>query len=171
MQNWLPVFVLITAIAFVVQAIVMIALFFAVRKTVARIEAVTTDLHTRLAPIISRLQIIVDDSAPRISAIVNDAAELTRLARSQAQKVDRVLSEMTERLRLQLIHVDQIVTGLMETVERAGSTFRQTVVSPFVKATAFIRGIQTGVEFFSNRRKASSDAANSEQRQDEGMFI
>ena len=49
---------------------------------------------------------------------------------------------------MQLIHVDQILTGAMEAVEEAGSHLRQTVWGPVVKATALVRGIQTGLEFF-----------------------
>ena len=130
------------------QAIVLIALFLQLRRTAARVEQTVADLNARLAPILSRVQILVEDVSPRISGIVSDASELTRLARGQAQKVDRILSEALERLRLQLIHVDQILTGAMEAVEEAGSRLRQTVWGPVVKATALIRGIQTGLEFF-----------------------
>ena len=106
------------------------------------------DLNARITPILSRVQLLVEDVSPRISGIVADASELTRLARGQAQKVDRILTETLERLRLQLIHVDQILTGAMEAVEEAGSKLRQTVWGPVVKATALVRGIQTGLEFF-----------------------
>jgi hypothetical protein len=67
------------------------------------------------------------------------------MARSQAQRVDRILSETLERLRLQLVHIDQILTGGMEAVEEAGSRLRGTFWGPVVRATAVIRGIQTGL--------------------------
>ncbi len=126
----------------------LIVLFVQMRRTAARVEQTVADLNTKVTPLISRVQLLVDDISPRISGIVADASEITRLARGQAQKVDRILSETLERLRMQLIHVDQILTGAMEAVEEAGSHLRQTVWGPVVKATALIRGIQTGIDFF-----------------------
>ncbi len=136
MESWMPYFVVVTAAAVVLQSIVLVALFLQLRRTAARVEETITDLNARLTPILSRLQLLVEDVSPRISGIIADASELTRLARGQAQKVDRILTEAMERLRLQLIHVDQILTGAMEAVEEAGSRLRETVWGPVVKASA-----------------------------------
>jgi len=171
MESWMPFFVIVTATAVVLQAIVLIALFLQLRRTAARVEETIVDLNTRITPILSRVQFLVEDATPRIAGIVADAAELTRMARSQAQKVDRILSETLERLRMQLIHIDQILTGAMETVEEAGSRLRETVWGPVVKATALIRGIQAGLEFFRSARQGRDPVEQPAEQQDEGMFI
>jgi len=174
MESWMPYFVVVTALAVVLQAVVLILLFLQLRRTAARVEEVITDLNTRITPILSRVQILVEDVSPRIAGIVSDASEITRMARGQAQRVDRVLSEALERLRLQLIHVDQILTGAMEAVEEAGSRLRQTVWGPVVKATAVIRGIQTGLEFFRvarQTRRSHEPVEPPAEQHDEGMFI
>ena len=171
MESWMPYFVVVTAVAVVLQAIVLVALFLQLRRTAARVEETIADLNARLTPILSRLQFLVEDVSPRISGIIADASELTRLARGQAQKFDRVLTETIERLRLQLVHVDQILTGAMEAVEEAGSRLRETVWGPVVKATAIIRGIQTGLEFFRDARQGRRSTEQPSEQQDEGMFI
>jgi hypothetical protein len=171
MESWLPYFVIVTAVAIVLQAVILVALFLQLRRTAARIEETIADFNTRVTPIISRLQLLVEDVTPRISGLVADASELTRLARGQAQKVDRILTETMERLRLQLIHVDQILTGAMEAVEETGSRLRETVWGPVVKASALIRGIQTGIEFFRTARQGRQSVEQPSEPQDEGMFI
>jgi hypothetical protein len=174
MASWMPFFVVVTALPVVLQAVILIALFLQLRRTAAQVEQTIAGINTRLTPILSRVQILVEDVSPRISGIVADASELTRMARGQAQKVDRILSETLERLRLQLIHVDQILTGAMEAVEDAGSKLRETVWGPVIKATAVIRGIQTGLEFFRVARQARHGRDPVEpaaEQQDEGMFI
>jgi hypothetical protein len=174
MESWMPLFVVVTALAIVLQAIVLIALFVQLRRTAARVEQTMADLNTKVTPLIMRVQILVDEISPRISGIVADASEITRLARGEAQRVDRILSEALERLRMQLIHVDHILTGAMEAVEEAGSHLRQTVWGPVVKATAMIRGVQAGIEFFktARRRRGPIDRVEaSAEQQDEGMFI
>ena len=167
----MPFFVIVTAVAIVLQAIILVALFLQLRRTAARVEQTVADLNTRMTPIISRLQILVDDVSPRISGLVADASELTRLARGQAQRIDRILTETMERLRLQLIHVDQILTGAMEAVEEAGSRMRDTVWGPVVKASAMIRGIQSGLEFLRTARGRRQPVEQPSEQQDEGMFI
>ena len=136
-----------------------------------RWSQILADFNTRLAPIITRVQFLVDDVSPRILGIVSDASELSRLARGQAVKVDRILSETMERLRLQLIHVDQILTGAMEAVEDAGARLRDTIWGPVVKASAIIRGVQTGLEFFRAARQGRQPVEQPSEQQDEGMFI
>jgi hypothetical protein len=171
MESWMPFFVVVAALALVLQSILLIALFIQLRRTAARIEQTVTDLNARVAPLLSRIQILVEDISPQISGIVSDAAELSRIARGQAQKVDRLVSETMERLRSQLIHVDQILTGAMEAVEEAGSRMRETVWGPIVKITALIRGIQTGIEFLRTARGGREVAETPIENQDEGMFI
>ena len=174
MESWMPLFVIVTAIAVVLQAVILIALFVQMRRTAAVVERTVSDLNTKITPLIARVQVVVEDISPRISGIVADAAEITRLARSEAQKADRILSEALERLRMQLIHVDHILTGAMEAVEEAGTHLRQTIWGPVVKATAMIRGVQAGIDFFRtarHRRGPIDHVEASAEQQDEGMFI
>jgi hypothetical protein len=173
MESWMPFFVVVTAVAVVLQAIILIALFVQLRRTAAQVERTVTDLNNKLTPLISRVQMVVDDVSPRITGIVADASEITRLARGEAQKVDRILSEALERLRLQLIHVDHILTGAMEAMEEAGSRMRQSVWAPVARATAVVRGVQAGIDFFrtARQRRGPIDGTETSEQQDEGMFI
>ena len=171
MESWMPFFVVVTATAVVLQAVILIVLFLQLRRTAARVEQSSTDLHTRITPILSRVELLVEDLSPRISGIIADASEISRLTRGQAQRADRIMSEALERLRLQVVHVDQIVTGTMEAVEEAGSRLRQTVWGPIIKATALVRGIQTGLEFFRAARQGREPVEPPNERRDEGMFV
>ena len=174
MESWMPFFVVVTSLAIILQAAILIAMFIQFRRTAAQVERTVMDLNTKLTPLISQVQILVEDISPRIDGIVADASEIARLARSEAQKLDRILSEALERLRMQLIHVDHILTGAMEAVEEAGSNLRQTVWGPVVKATALIRGVQAGIDFFrtARQRRGPIDTVEaSVEQQDEGMFI
>jgi hypothetical protein len=171
MESWMPLFVVVTSIAVVLQAIVLIALFIQMRRTAARVEQVVTDISGKVAPLISSVQILVDDISPRITGIVADASEITRLARGEVQKVDRIVSEALERLRMQLIHVDHVLTGAIETVEEAGSQIKQSIWGPMIKATAMLRGVQAGIDFLRNVRQRRDRADIPVDQQDEGMFI
>jgi hypothetical protein len=56
----------------------------------------------------------------------------------------------------------------MEQLETAGTQLRQTVLEPVQKASAFIKGVQAGLEFFRGMRRSPE---RSREHQDEELFI
>jgi hypothetical protein len=153
MEKWVPIFIGISALAFVLQAIALLGILLQIRHATKRADEIASDFRSRLNPILARLQVSLEDLTPRITSIASDAAEMSRLARSQAQKVDRIITETMEILRTQLIHLDQILTGAVEKVEEAGSQLREAVWGPIEKASAVIKGIQTGIAFLRSSRR------------------
>src|SRR5215470_16209187 len=138
MQNWVGV---VVAIALVLQVSVLTALFFTTRRTMQKLDKTVTDLNARAGPILTRVQILLDDTQPKISEMVADAAHIVYLTRGQAQKMDRVFTDAADRVRGQLNHADRILTGALEAVEDAGSQFRSSVWGPMRKASALVQGI------------------------------
>src|SRR5256885_9743135 len=115
METWVAVFVSVASVAIVLQAAILVAMFLQMRRTMDRLERFSTDLESRLSPILSRVQILVEDTQPKISEMVADAAHVIYLARGQAQKVDRVFTEASDRLRGQLVRADRILTDRKST--------------------------------------------------------
>jgi len=167
MQDLLPYFIAVTALAVVLQMAILAAMYFQIRRMSEQMTRILGDFQSRMNPILTRLQMLMEDTQPRLSGMVADVSEIVNLARGQAQKVDRVFTEAVDRLRVQLIHADQILSGTMEAVEVAGSKIRRTVLGPVQQASALIKGIQAGLEFFRSRGRAREGAAD----QDEGLFI
>ena len=169
MESWLPFFVMVTSLAVVIQAVALAAIYYHLRRQSRRIEQMAQELQARVSPILSRIQLLVEEVHPQISSMVADAAHITHLARTQVQHADRVVGEAIDRLRLQLVHTDQILTGALETVEEAGVHIRRAVLGPVQSVSALVRGIQTGLEFFrGNRRRSEAPQA---ETQDESLFI
>jgi hypothetical protein len=167
MQNWVGI---VVAIALVVQVSILIALFLQTRRTMQKVEKTVTDLNDRAGPILTRVQILLDDTQPKISNMVSDAAHIVYLARGQAQKVDRVFTDAADRLRGQLLHVDRILTGTMEAVEDAGTQFRQSFWRPVQKASALVQGIKVGLDLLRSRR-APASRRDEATEQEEELFI
>ncbi len=166
MENWVGVMV---AIALVVQVTILAALFFQTRKTMQQIERTVNDLNTKFSPILTRVQILLEDTQPKISTMVSDAAHIVYLARGQAQKVDRVFTEATDRLRGQLVRADRILTGTLEAVEDAGAQFKHSFWRPVQKASALVQGIKVGIDLLRSRR--SSPRRDEHSEQEEELFI
>jgi hypothetical protein len=170
MESWMPFFVIVAAVAIVLQMFILLGMFMAVRQLSKRVNQALDDVRSRVLPVLAGVQALVDEARPHIVNAVANAAEVTNLARNQAQRLDRVVGEALERVRMQLAHVDQILTGTLETVESAGSSFKRTVWAPVQSVAAVIRGVQTGLEFYRGRRRPFDGAGDREQ-QDENLFI
>jgi hypothetical protein len=171
MENWVIVSVVIAAIAIVFQAGMLIAMFLQMRKTMERVDRLTGDLQARVGPILTRVQILLDDTQPKISEMVADAAHVVYLARGQAQRMDRIIGEASDRLRGQLVAADRILTGALETVEEAGSQFKRGVWRPVQKFSALVTGVKVGLDFLRSRRAPGPRVTDDPVEHEEELFI
>ena len=169
MSGWVEAFIIIATIAIVIQMAILLAMFVQLRTAIENFTRLANDLQARIDPILLRVNRILEDSEDRIATVMGDAAEISRIARGQAQKVDRVFTEAVERLRVQVIRADQILTGALEVVEDAGTKFRKTLWGPIHQASALLRGLKVGLDFIrgQQRRRQEPDSAT----QDEELFI
>jgi hypothetical protein len=169
MSGWVEAFIVIAAIAIVMQMTIMLVMLLQVKKSLEHFTRLSTDLQSRVDPILSRINRILEDSESRISSVVGDTAEITRLARTQAQKIDRVFTDTIERLQIQVIRADQILTGAMEVVDEAGTKFRNTLWGPIRQASAVMKGIKVGLDML--RRQQGGHVESDGASQDEELFI
>lgn len=170
MSGWAEAFVVIAAVAIVVQMAILLAMFVQMRSATQEFTRLARDMHARVDPILVRVNRILDDSEDRIASIMGDATEITRLARGQAQKVDRVFTDTIERMRIQVIRADHILSGALEVIEESGTKFRRTLWGPVHQVSAVIKGLKAGLDFVRGQqqpRRQESDAAT----QDEELFI
>jgi hypothetical protein len=170
MQIWLVLFIVVAMVALVVQVVILTLLFFEVRRTTENMNRLAGDLQSRIGPILTRIQILLDDTQPKISSMVNDASHIVYLARGQAQKIDRVFTDAADRLRGQLVHADRILTGTLEAVEDAGAKFSHSFWKPMQKASALVQGIKVGLDLLRSRRGRRSGDEPREQQEEE-LFI
>ncbi|HEV2387732.1 MAG TPA: hypothetical protein VGS20_10815 [Candidatus Acidoferrales bacterium] len=168
MQNWVGIFVVIAAVALALQSALLCALYFQFRHLSQTLSQVAQSIETRLTPVLSRLHRLLEDSQGQLTDIVSDTAEIVRLVKTNGQKFDRLLDEASDRLRLQILHADRLLTGALETIEDAGAELRKSVIEPVRNATALIRGVQAGIDFFRGRSRI---AERRRESQDEGLFI
>src|ERR1700689_3103527 len=127
MQTTLIIFVVVTSIAVVIQTAILAGMFSQFRRLNERLMSVLNEIHTKVTPVISRVDDLIRETKPGIVGMVSDASDVVSLARGQAIKFDRVATETLDRMRIQLIHMDQLLTGALETVEETGSSIRRTI--------------------------------------------
>lgn len=178
MQVWLEIFSIVAALALVVQVVILTVLLFQMRRTTQNVNKLVSEMQSRMGPILTRVQILLDDTQPKIASMVNDASHMVYLARGQAQKVDRVFTEAADRMRGQLVHMDRIMSAALESIEDAGLNFKNSFWAPMQKASALVQGIKVGIDLLRSRRRGSWDGRTDRRRdeppresQEEELFI
>jgi len=156
MDKLVPLFILCTAIAVVIQAGILVALFVAVRKTTGRVEALANDVTTKALPTIDTAQQMLVTLRPRIEDIVANVDQSARMARGQIERMDATVSDIVDRTRLQVIRADELVNRTMDRVEETTDMVHRTVVSPIRQFSGLMQGVSAGLEFFLGRKRRQS---------------
>jgi hypothetical protein len=169
MNVWVEAFIVIAAVAIVIQMAILLGMFIQMKTAIDKFTVIANDVKVRVDPILLRVNRILEDSEDKIASITGDTAEITRLARGQAQRIDRVVTDSLERLRVQVIRADQILTGALEVIEDTGTRVRKTLWAPVQQVSAVLKGVKVGIDVLrgSQGRRGESEGAT----QDEELFI
>lgn len=169
-NNLLTTFIAVTAGAVVLQALIMIALYFAVRKSTAKMEALATEVHSKAVPAIDTVQNLAIELRPKIETIATNVSESTNLVRNQLARIDATLTDALDRTRLQVIRADELLNRTMDKVEDTTEIVHKTVVSPLRQVNGLMTALSTGLEVFLGHKRRHPKNGGSGVPQDE-MFI
>ena len=144
----LKIFIAVTTFAVVIQASIMVALYFAVRKSTAKMEALATEVTGKALPTIETVQNILVDLRPKIDLMSTNFSESSTMMRNQLARVDVTLADALDRTRLQVIRADELLNRTMDKVEETSEIVHKTVISPLRQVNGLMNAISTGVEVF-----------------------
>jgi hypothetical protein len=153
MDKLVPLFIIATAVAVIIQAGILVALFVVVRKTSGRVEKLASEVNTKALPLIETTQTLLVEVKPRVIDIVANAEESARIARTQMERLDATVSDIVDRTRLQVIRADELVNRTMDRVEETTDMVHRTVVSPIRRLSGLVQGLSAGLEFFLGRKR------------------
>jgi HAMP domain-containing protein len=153
-MDYLPIFVGVTAAAVVIQAGILVALFVAVRKSTSRMEALATEVKTKVMP--------------TVDTVASNVSETTTVVRGQVERLDATVTDIVDRTRLQVIRADELLNRTLDRIEETSDAVHRTVISPVRQLSGVIQGLTAGLEFLlGGERRRRNDVS---VPQDE-MFI
>lgn len=163
-ENVLSIFMIVTCLAIIIQAGILAALFFTVKKTTARVEEVAN----RAIPLMETARTVLEDSAPKLKEITTNLVEATGTLKGQVNRMDATVNDLLDRTRLQVIRVDELVGRTLDRVEETTDLVQAAVVSPVKQISGIIQGLSVGIGAFLNRKPARR---NEMVVEDEELFI
>ncbi len=173
MDEKLTIFIAITAAAVVLQMLILLALYLAVRKLSARLESVVDETQSRVLPLLENAKVMQQDvktfietARPKIDLVLDNAAHVTTIARTDVERVNVTLNDLLDRVRLQVIRADEMVTRTLDRVEETSEKVQHSVMSPVRQVSGIVQAISVGVgAFFSSQKRRRNGGPSDE------MFI
>jgi len=152
-DNLLRIFIAVTSIAVLVQAGILVALYFSVRKSSAKMEALATEVTSKTLPTVETLQSMLVELRPRLDVISVNLSESSNLMRNQLGRIDATLTDALDRTRLQVIRADELLNRTMDKAEETSEVVHKTVISPLRQVNGLMTAISTGVEVFLGQKR------------------
>ena len=170
MNTTVAIFVIIAAVAIVVQMGILIALYVGMRQAASRMEGIAGRLEQQTSPLLSTASAILEDAQPKIAEITSNLAESSATVRAHVSQMADATGEIVERARLHALRVDEFVGNTMGKIETASEILETRVLSPVRRVQGIIAAVNAGLGVFrSTRPKRKAARAGAEQ--DEEMFI
>jgi hypothetical protein len=169
-ETLLTIFIIATCVAVVIQAGILLALFFSVKKTSERMEAIANRVEVSVLPVLESTKVILEDATPKLKEITANLAETTTVLKAQVARMDVTFNDAVDRTRLQVIRVDELVSRTIDRVEETTEMVQHTVLTPMKQLAGVVQGLSVGIgSFLNRRRKAAMEASGATE--DEEMFI
>jgi hypothetical protein len=146
-MDYLPIFIGVTAAAVVIQAGILVALYLSVRQTSARLEALATEVKTKVLPVAEAAHSMLVEFRPPLQTLLTNVSESSTKVRNQIERLDATVADAIDRTRLQVIRADELLNRTLDRVENTTNLVHKTVVSPVRQLAGLVQGITSGVEF------------------------
>src|SRR5690242_16854709 len=106
----ITLFTAVTAAAVVLQALVLVGILIALRKSSSRVEALAEEVRGKALPAIDTAQTIMNNAREKLDTILTNVQQTSTVVRGQVDRMDKPLNDVVDRARLQVIRADELIT-------------------------------------------------------------
>jgi len=159
----LIIFVAISAVALLVQAISLLGMWIVAR-----------DLRKKIMPFWPEIEHIirvsrktVEQAESHLAKIGATSLDLVTIGRQQLIKVDELLTDATTRAKVQMERAELVMDDTMTRVQQTVAVVQKGVLRPVREIYGVVAGFRTAIDRLTRGRRATVDHATS----DEEMFI
>ena len=161
----LKIFIIVVSLAVIGQVAMLVGIYLSVDRLSRQVERVRADVKVKIDPIASNLAEILEGARTNIDKVGSNLVTLTELTRDRAGHLDSLASEVSDRARLQVLRMDHLIQDTVGRIEETTRVVQRNVLAPIQEASALIRGVRSGLEFFCAHRgqRHRAEPASEEQ--------
>lgn len=149
----LIVFIALTALAMLMQAVILLAMFLSLRKAARSLNEQIDELRSSVMPVVENTRDLLANMlelfarvGPRIEAVSSDLAEVTDSLRRQSTLFQSSAQEILDRVRGQASRIDGMFSTVLDGVEKAGVFVADVVSRPVRQISAVLASVRAVVE-------------------------
>ena len=161
--------VAVVALAILIQAIVLLAAFIALRKLAKSLREEVDDIRSSVMPVIENARDLFTRLAPKVEKTTDDLAALTHALRNQTADIQTAANDILERTRRQASRIDSMLSSLLDAVDRASVFMADTVAKPMRQLSAVLASAKAVIESLRNSETAARGANHA--RGDQDLFV
>jgi uncharacterized protein (DUF885 family) len=143
------IFTAVTAVAVLLQAFVLLAIFIALRKSM-------NEMKEKVLPAVASARSLLEDVGPKLKVATTNLAEVSHTLRQQAEHLNQTVESLLNKTDAQVSRVNEIVTAVFNAVDQASKALENAVSVPARRVTGVINGVRAGVEALVGRRKPAA---------------
>jgi uncharacterized membrane-anchored protein YhcB (DUF1043 family) len=159
----LTIFVIVAAVALVIQAGMLIGLFIVARSLQAKITKILPDVQN----VIGISKRTLENVEKHINKIGATSGAILDVTKQQLARVDELLSDATTRAKVQMERAEMVLDDAMTRTQQTVSLVQRGVVRPVREVYGVFAGIRTTLSHLGRSGRPTVDHATS----DEEMFI
>ncbi|HMD76215.1 MAG TPA: hypothetical protein VKG86_02455 [Terracidiphilus sp.] len=145
-QTILLALVVLTALAILLQTLILLAILISVRKTARALQKDAADLRAAVLPFIHDSREVFSRVAPKVESLATNSLQLIYGLRAQLAEVQYTTTEIVERVRIQTERLDSMLTRALDAVDRAGSYMAEAVLKPVRQVTGVLASVRAIVD-------------------------
>lgn len=156
-------FVIISAVALIVQMAVMVGMYKATRAAQSRISLMVPKVEN----LVDTSQKAIEQGRIQIQELTGKTNEILDSAKLQMQRVDGLMGDVTLRARTQLDKAEFVIDDTLSKAHQTVGLVHSGVLRPLREIQGIAVGVKTALNFLSKGNRPSVAQAT----QDEEMFI
>ena len=171
-ETALTVFVAITALAFLAQAVGVLLIYRKISEANERVNQLSGEVRERVRLVTDQVAEVTRAFQPIGEQLQTLSANLTAIsqtARTRAEDLDYFLGQTTESLRGQVGHINDFLTRATLRMEDTANLVQRGLLTPIQEVTAMVKGLRVGLGFLFTRWPVSP--ARRRPTPDDEMFI
>lgn len=157
------VFILFTAliaVAMLVQAGVLVGMFFAAKASLKRVESLAAVAEQHAVPALVAAKSLLDAVSPKLKIAAENVAAVSETLRTQTQNVNQTLDDVLKKTEAQAERVDEMITGTLNAVADATAAVQRAVTAPVRQVNALLNGLRVGMDVLRGRNREAHAAAD-----------
>jgi len=145
-QTIMLAFIVVTGLAVLLQTIILLAIFFTLRRAARSVTKQAEELRSAVMPVVYNTRELLSRLTPKVERAVEDLAHVARGLRVQSAEMQDSVQEILDQLRQQTHRIDRMISSLLDGVDRAGGYVADVVSRPVRRVSAVFNSVKAIAE-------------------------